>query len=61
MMNGMVYPKGLYDLGNAFPDKVLLLVYQFSVCTMQCLYHPLCELWIKKLSWLCPDTLPAPH
>ncbi|WP_250845260.1 hypothetical protein [Escherichia coli] len=57
----MVYQKGLYDRGNAFPDKVLLLVYPFSVCTMQCLYSPLCALWIKKLSWLRQNTLPAPH
>jgi EAL domain-containing protein (putative c-di-GMP-specific phosphodiesterase class I) len=29
MVNCMVYLKGLYDGGNAFPDKVLLLVYPF--------------------------------
>ncbi|EEW2405716.1 hypothetical protein D9H24_24015 [Escherichia coli] len=54
MVNGMVYQKGLYDRGNAFPDKVLLLVYPFSVCTMQCLYFPLCALWIKKTVMAAP-------
>lgn len=54
MVNGMVYQKGLYDRGNAFPDKVLLLVYPFSVCTMQCLYFPLLRVMDKKTVMAAP-------
>lgn len=61
MLTGMVYPKYCSDGCNVAQDKGLRLVYPFSVCVTRYQSLSLLGVMEKDLSWLRPDTLPAPH
>lgn len=61
MLTGMIYPKHWSEGCNAAQDKGLRLVYPFPVRVTR--YQPLSLGCVmdKDLSWLRPDTLPAPY